>query len=94
MRTTRRTSKFNADYRRELRGRYRATVAADLESVVSLLAADVVLPRRYRDHRMAGIWNGYRNCHIRPNLILLYRKIGEQDLELARLGSHPELRIL
>ena len=43
---------------------------------------------------MAGVWIGYRNCHIRPNLILLYRKIGEQDLELARLGSHSELRIL
>ena len=94
MRTTRRTNRFNSDYRRELRGRYRATVAADLESVVSLLAADAVLPRRYRDHRMVGIWIGYRNCHIRPNLILLYRKIGEQELELARLGSHPELRIL
>lgn len=91
MRTTRRTSKFNADYRRELRGRYRATVATDLDDLVSLLATDAVLPRRYRDHRMIGIWNGYRNCHIRPDLILLYRKMGEQDLELARLGSHSQL---
>ena len=42
---------------------------------------------------MIGIWNGYRNCHIRPDLILLYRKIGEQDLELARLGSHSQLEL-
>ena len=93
MRTTRRTSKFNADYRRELRGQYSATVVVDLEGVVKLLATDAVLPRRYRDHRMLGIWNGYRNCHIRPDLILLYRKIGEQDLELARLGSHSQLEL-
>ena len=40
---------------------------------------------------MTGNWEGYRNCHIRFNVVLLYRKIGDDVLELARLGSHSEL---
>jgi len=40
---------------------------------------------------MTGNWEGYRNCHIRFDLVLLYRKIGNDILELARLGSHSEL---
>ena len=69
------------------------TVAADLKNVVAMLTADEILPRHYQDHRMLGQWSRYRNCHIKPDLILLYRKLGERDLELTRLGSHSELRL-
>ena len=93
MRTISRTSKFKADFRRETRGQYRETVAADLKSVVAMLVADEILPRHYQDHRMSGQWSRYRNCHIKPDLILLYRKLGEQGVELTRLGSHSELRL-
>jgi mRNA interferase YafQ len=59
--------------------------------IVNLLAADMPLPRRNADHPLVGEWNDHRDCHIRPDLILIYRKPDEESLELVRLGSHSEL---
>ena len=56
-----------------------------------MLAADAPLPRRYFDHPLSGEWNDFRDCHLRPDLVLIYRKPDEQSLELVRLGSHREL---
>jgi mRNA interferase YafQ len=74
MRTIRRTVRFKRDYRREARGRHRATLDRDLLAVVSLLAADTPLPERHRDHALTGDWRDHRDCHIRPDLVLIYRK--------------------
>jgi len=49
------------------------------------------LPQRYFDHALSGDWEDFRDCHIKPDLILIYRKPGLQSLELVRLGSHSEL---
>lgn len=43
------------------------------------------------DHDLTGDWIGYRECHIKPDLLLIYRKVGDDMLILARLGSHSEL---
>jgi mRNA interferase YafQ len=59
--------------------------------VVDLLAADRPLPRRHCDHQLAGEWMDHRDCHIRPDLILIYRLPDSANLELVRLGSHSEL---
>jgi mRNA interferase YafQ len=59
--------------------------------VVNLLAADSSLPRRNFDHPLSGEWNDHRDCHISPDLVLIYRKPDEGSLELVRLGSHSEL---
>ncbi|WP_213805606.1 type II toxin-antitoxin system YafQ family toxin [Granulicella sp. dw_53] len=48
-------------------------------------------PDRFRDHALSATWQGFRDCHIRPDLILIYRKSDPDMLELARLGSHSEL---
>ncbi len=58
-----------------------------------LLANDERLPRRYFDHVLSGEWEDFRDCHIKPDLILIYRKMGLEDLELVRLGSHSELGV-
>ncbi|HEX5455352.1 MAG TPA: type II toxin-antitoxin system YafQ family toxin [Stellaceae bacterium] len=50
-----------------------------------------ILPRRYFDHPLAGEWSDCRDCHIRPDLILIYRKPDDRTVELVRLGSHSEL---
>ncbi len=50
-----------------------------------------MLPRRYFDHQLSGEWNDHRDCHVRPDLILIYRKPDDANLELVRLGSHSEL---
>ena len=91
MRTIERTTKFKRDFRRELKGRHRATVDGDMIAVLQLLAFDKPLDERYRDHALSGNWAGQRDCHIRPDLVLIYKKPDEDTLRLARLGSHSEL---
>ena len=93
MRRTNLLRSFRRDYRREMRGRHRATLETELPSIIDLLAADEPLPSRCRDRALTGNWVGHRECHIRPNLLLIYRKPDADTLELAHLGSHSELRL-
>jgi mRNA interferase YafQ len=44
-----------------------------------------------RDNALIGDWMGYCECHIKPDLLLIYRKPDADTLRLARLGSHSEL---
>ncbi|MCY4515129.1 MAG: type II toxin-antitoxin system YafQ family toxin [Candidatus Tectomicrobia bacterium] len=62
-----------------------------LMPVLELLINDRPLDPRHRDHPLAGEWRDYRNCHLKPDLILIYRKSGEHALQFVRLGSHSEL---
>jgi len=62
-----------------------------LEPIIYLLEADVTLPPKNQDHPLKGEWLGFRDCHIRPDLVLIYRKFEPDMLELNRLGSHSEL---
>jgi mRNA interferase YafQ len=91
MRTIRRTARFKRDYKREKAGRHRKSLDSVLIEVVSMLAADTELPARFRDHRLAGEWKDHRDCHLRPDLVLIYRKSDRDSLDLVRLGSHSEL---
>jgi len=91
MRTVKYTSRFKRDYRREKSGRHGKKMDALLMEVVNLLAADAPLPRRNFDHALTGEWGDHRDCHIRPDLVLIYRKPDDDNLELVRLGSHSEL---
>jgi len=91
MRTTRYTRRFKRDYRRERSGRHGKTLDADLSSIRALLAADAPLPRENFDHPLSGKWGDCRDCHIKPDLVLIYRKPDDDSLELVRLGSHSEL---
>ena len=91
MRTIRPTSRFKRDYRREKSGRHGRTLDAVLMRIVNLLAADRPLPYRNHDHPPSGEWADHRDCHIKPNLILIYRKPDPDHLDLVRLGSHSEL---
>jgi mRNA interferase YafQ len=56
-----------------------------------MLVADERLPHRYHDHGLSGDWIDHRDCHLAPDLILIYRKPDPDTLELVRLGSHSEL---
>jgi mRNA interferase YafQ len=62
-----------------------------LTGAVAALAADQPLPRRNFDHTLSGEWDDCRDCHLRPDLVLIYRKVDKTSLELIRLGSHSEL---
>lgn len=91
MRAIKRTSRFKRDYRRELSGVLGKKLESLLRPVVELLAEDNPLPPRYADHALSGEWHDYRDCHIRPDLVLIYWKPDDETLELVRLGSHSEL---
>ncbi len=93
MRTIKRTSRFKKDYKREARGQHRATLDADLLAAVYLLAADTSMPEKFRDHPLTGEWIDHRDCHIKPDLVLIYRVPDAETLELVRLGSHSELSL-
>jgi len=85
------TSRFRRDYKREKAGRHNRYLDAELLKAVNILSKDERLPRRYFDLPLSGEWSDHRACHIRPDLILIYRKPDETGLELVRLGSHTEL---
>ncbi len=91
MRTIRYTSRFKRDYKREKSGQHSITLDVDLMRVVSLLANDTPLPRHYFDHPLSGEWTDHRDCHIKPDLVLIYSKPDDNNLNLVRLGSHSEL---
>ena len=84
------TSAFRSDYKREIKGRYRSVLEKEFPDLVELLAQDKILPVRCCDHALGGNWKDHRDCHIRPDLVLIYRKF-EKKLQLVRLGSHSEL---
>lgn len=91
MRTIDRSSVFRRDYKREAKGQYRKTLDANLMPILLALAQDQPLELRYRDHDLSSDWAGYRECHVKPDLLLIYRKPDANTLRLARLGSHREL---
>jgi mRNA interferase YafQ len=91
MRTIRYTNRFKRDYKREKAGRHGKTLDRELTEIVRLLAADVPLPRKNFDHPLSGEWRDHRDCHVRPDLILIYTKPDDKNLDLVRLGSHSVL---
>lgn len=91
MRTIEQTAQFRKDYKRESKGRHRAVLNDDFVRIITLLAEDVPLPIAQRDHALSGEWKDFRDCHIKPDLVLIYLKPDSTRLVLARLGSHSEL---
>ena len=92
MRTIERSSAFKRDYKRaKATPRHSKDVNSLVSTVVELILSGQVLPEKNRDHALSGDWVGYRECHIKPDLLLIYRKPDADTLRLARLGSHSEL---
>jgi mRNA interferase YafQ len=92
MRTIERSSQFKKDYKRvKASPRHRKDLDVLLSSVLLQLLSDDTLPVKNHDHELTGDWANYRECHIKPDLLLIYRKPDVDTLRLARLGSHSEL---
>lgn len=91
MRAIERTTQFRRDFKREMKGRHRTTLEADLTALLRVLVSDTPLAEKYRDHPLSGDWSGFRDCHVRPDLVLIYEKPNADTLRLVRLGSHSEL---
>jgi mRNA interferase YafQ len=93
MRTIERTGQFKRDYKREFKGQHRLVLDEAFLAVLKLLIADKPLPAKYRDHPLSGDWTDHRDCHIKPDLVLIYRLPDKATLQLVRIGSHSELSL-
>ena len=91
MREINQTGQFKRDLKREAKSHHRALLAKDFTQIVKWLASDEFLPEKYRDHALTGDWKDHRDCHIKPDLVLIYSKPDAEQLLLVRLGSHSEL---
>ena len=91
MRASERTTQCKRDLKRETKGRHGATVVEEIAAVAELLANDQPIAPKYRDHALIGIWKDFRDLHIKPDLVLIYRLSDAETLQLVRLGSHSEL---
>ena len=85
------TTRFRRDFKREKKSQHGQQLDALLEQVVNMLAADTPLQPKYRDHPLTGQWDDHRDCHMRPDLVLIYRLPDAKRLQLVRLGSHSAL---
>ena len=78
-------------FRRDVKlAQKRGKDTAKLREVIQLLIEGTPLPPRYRDHPLGGDWKRYRDLHIEPNWLLIY-KIDGNDLHLVRTGTHSDL---
>ncbi|MGZ8546518.1 MAG: type II toxin-antitoxin system YafQ family toxin [Sulfuricurvum sp.] len=60
--------------------------------VIEILANGDVLPQKYKDHSLSGNYKGCKECHVRPDLLLIYRiNEGVLELTLVEIGSHSDL---
>lgn len=91
MRTIKQTGQFKRDLKRESKGSHRDALSNDFFDILKSLASDEPLPEKHRDHALTGEWKDCRDCHIKPDLVLIYRKQFEDELQLVRVGSHSEL---
>ena len=81
-------SQFKKDFKK-----LRNLPLADLKEifdVISALEQKRKLEPRFKDHELIGNWAGFRECHIKPDLLLIYR-VQQTELQLARIGSHSDL---
>lgn len=85
MRTIEWTSAFKRDFKRH------GSLESALIEALWKLGSDEALPLKFSDHALSGEWKDHRDCHIRPDLVLIYNKPDAKTLRLARLGSHSEI---
>lgn len=83
---------YSTQFKKDFRKILKMTISDVLEvgNVIKALQRGDILQSRYKDHPLTGNWQGFRDCHIKPDLVLIYR-IDNYRLQLARIGSHSDL---
>src|SRR3954452_16237364 len=81
------TSEFKRDLKRQEK---RGKDMAKLRAVVEQLCSRRPLAPRHRDHPLGGEWGGWRDCHVEPDWVLIYKQDGSR-LKLGRTGTHSDL---
>ena len=85
------TPVWSGRFKRDVkRAQSRGKDMGKLKTVLLLLISEQPLPSGYRDHPLKGEWRGFRDLHIEPDWLLLYR-VESKELQLARTGTHADL---
>ena len=83
------TSRFKKDYKLAIKRNLNIEL---LDDVIRMLAAEQTLPEEYNDHQLTGNLKDYRECHIQPDWLLVYKVLQETlILKLIRTGTHSDL---
>lgn len=85
------TKKFEKEFARFLRNPRNRSLEPKLFDVIESLRLDLPLSPALKDHPLKGGFMGMRECHLRPNVLLVYQKIDSHLLKLVRLGSHSTI---
>jgi mRNA interferase YafQ len=82
-------TRFKKDFKRY---RHHTLILQELNDILKWLMAEKRLPEKYRDHPLSGGYSGMRECHVKPDVLLVYW-VDEENKKLIveRLGSHSEL---
>lgn len=93
MRTVKSSNRFRKEYKLMIK---RGKDISKLDTAITLLANDEQLPSAYCDHPLKGNLAGFRDCHIEPDWVLIYKKVDDEILELQELfldrtGTHSDL---
>lgn len=84
MRKIKATKTFNKDFKR-------VGFSPALVEVLYCLVKNESIPEKYRDHALSGTLKGFRDCHIKPDLVLIYKINDDNVVELYQLNSHSEV---
>jgi mRNA interferase YafQ len=86
------TKDFKKSFSKLKKSGVKAKVIFDLETVIDTISSGRILESSYLDHKLQGTFAGYRECHIRPDLLLVYT-IQEKQLVLVLvdIGSHSSI---
>lgn len=88
MKALERTTKFRRDLKRQMKTDI--GIQEILAPVINELLEGKALPEKMKDHPLNGEWKDHRDCHVKPDLVLIY-KADDDAVTLVRLGSHSEL---
>ena len=78
-------------FKRDLKKLFLELATPAWAEVLHCLCNELELPEKYKDHELIGKWVGFRDCHIKPDLVLIYLKKNDDYVQLVRLGTHSEL---
>ena len=81
------TNQFKRDIKRQQK---RGKDLQKIKEVIGLLVEQKPLPAKNRDHALTGDWNTWRDCHVEPDWLLIY-KVSPEELLLGRTGTHADL---
>ena len=84
------SSSFKKDRKRESKNSHNKDIDQRIVEVLSLISKGVVLPSKYRLRKLRGPYSGFLECHVKPDLLMIFR-LEDNSVYLLRLGRHSEL---